>query len=95
MAIRPDKQATVTQGQFTTLHTTILPACKVTLTGSSVGEITTIPFRIKSRGFESEPFDASEASLPRGLGLRRIQATAPAGVATLDIVYELRTGPDA
>lgn len=94
MPIKPDQQATVTQGTFTTLHTTIFPACKVTLTGAS-GEFTTIPFRIKSRRSEGEPFDASEASLPRGFGLRRIQATAPAGVATLDIVYELRTGPDA
>lgn len=94
MPIRPDQQATLTQGQFTTLHTTILRRCKVTLTGIS-GEFTTIPFRINSRGVEGEPFDASEASIPRGLGFKRIQATTPEGVGTLDIVYEVRTGADA
>ena len=96
MTIRPDQQATLTQGQFTTLHTTLFPACKVTLTGVS-GEFTTIPFRITRRGLVEggETFEASEVSIPRGLGLRRIQATTPAGVGTLDIVYELRTGPDA
>ncbi|HEX8067926.1 MAG TPA: hypothetical protein VF520_15510 [Thermoleophilaceae bacterium] len=96
MPIVPDKQATLTQGRFTTLHTTIFRPCKVTLTGVS-GEFTTIPFRIKRRGFEGEPFEASEASIPRGGGLavKRIQATTPEGVGTLDIVYELRTGVDA
>jgi hypothetical protein len=79
---------------FTNLHTTIFRASKVTLTGIS-GEFTTIPFRIKERRVEGEPFDASEASVPRGLGLKRIQATTPEGVGTLDIVYELRTGTDA
>lgn len=94
MPIKLDQQATLTQGRFTTLHTTILPPCKVTLTGIS-GEFATIPFRIKTRGVAGEPFEASEASLPRRLGLRRIQATTPEGVGSLDIVYEVRTGADA
>ena len=94
MPIKPDQQATLTQAQFTTLHTTIFRPCKVTLTGIS-GEFTTIPFRIVIRFVAGEPFDASEASVPRGLGIKRIQATTPEGVGTLDIVYELRTGPDA
>ncbi|HEX8074865.1 MAG TPA: hypothetical protein VF545_07775 [Thermoleophilaceae bacterium] len=94
MPIKPDQQATLTQGQFTTLHTIIFRACKVTLTGIS-GEFTTIPFRIKTGRVAGEPFDASEVSIPRGLGFKRIQATTPEGVGTLDIVYELRTGADA
>ncbi len=94
MTIRPDQQATLTQGRFTTLHTTIFGPCKVTLTGVS-GEFTTIPFRIKRGRVEGDPFDASEASIARGLGLKRLQATTPEGVGTLDIVYELRTGADA
>jgi hypothetical protein len=94
MPIKPDQQATLTQGRFTTLHTTIFAPCKVTLTGVS-GEFTTIPFRIKTGRDEGEPFDASEASVPRGLGFKPIQATTAAGVGTLDIVYELRTGADA
>ncbi len=94
MPIKPDQQATLTQGQFKTLHTSIFGAAKVTLTGVS-GEFTTIPFRIKTGRDEGEPFDASEASIPRGIGFKRIQATTPAGVGTLDIVFELRTGPDA
>jgi hypothetical protein len=96
MSIRPGRQATLGQGRFTTLHTVILGACKVTLTGAS-GEFTTIPFRIKRNRFAGRPFDAAEASIPRGqgLGLKSIQATTPEGVGTLDIVYELRTGADA
>ena len=94
MAIKADQQATLTQGQVTTLHTTFFPPCKVTLTGIS-GEFTTIPFRIKGPGVAGEPFEASEVSIPRGFGLKRIQATTPEGVGTLDIVYELRTGEDA
>ena len=94
MPIKADQQATLTLGRFTTLHTTILRACKVTLTGVS-GEFTTIPFRIKGPGVQGEPFEASEVSIPRGLGFKRIQATTPEGVGTLDIVYELRTGADA
>ena len=95
MPIKPDQQATLTQGQFTTLHTSFFRPCKVTLTGSSVGEITTIPFRVKQRGVEGEPFEAGEASIPRGFGIKSIEATTPAGIGTLDIVYELRIGPDA
>jgi hypothetical protein len=94
MPVKPDQQATLTQGFFTTLHATFLRPCKVTLTGVS-GEFTTIPFRIKTGRVEGEPFEASEASIPRGLGFKRIQATTPDGVGTLDIVFELRTGPDA
>jgi hypothetical protein len=92
--IVPDKQATLSQGKFTTLHATIFRASTVRLTGIS-GEFTTIPFRIKSRGVDDTPFEASEASVPRGLGLKRIQATTPEGVGALDVVYELRTGADA
>ncbi len=94
MPIVPDKQATLTQGQFTTLHATIFRACRVTLTGIS-GEFTTIPFRIVTFRLKGKPFDAAEAFVPRGLGLKRIQATTPEGVGTLDIIYELRTGEDA
>jgi hypothetical protein len=94
MPVVPDKQATLTQGQFTTLHATIFRASRVTLTGIS-GEFTTIPFRIVNRRRKGEPFEASEASVPRGLGLKRIQATTPEGVGTLDVIFELRTGPDA
>jgi hypothetical protein len=96
MAIKPDQEATLTQGQFRTLHKTIMRPCRVTLTGIS-GEFATIPFRIRSGRFEGETFEASEASIPGGRGLapKSIQATTPEGVGTLDIVYELRTGSDA
>ena len=98
MPIRPDQQATLTQGVFTTLHTRIFRAAKVTLTGVS-NEFTTIPFRIVDRRDivhgGGETFNASEASVPRGIGLKRIQATTPTGVGALDIIYELRTGADA
>jgi hypothetical protein len=95
MPIKLDQQAILTQGQFKTLHTSILGAAKVTVTGFSVAEFTTIPFRIKEGRDPGEPFEASEASIPRGLGLKRIQATAPEGVGTLEVRYELRTGADA
>jgi hypothetical protein len=98
MPIKPDQQATLTRGQFTTLHTRIFRPAKVTLTGIS-NEFTTIPFRIVDRrGIVQgggETFNASEASVPRGIGIKRIQVTTPAQVAALDIIYEVRTGPDA
>jgi hypothetical protein len=98
MAVISNQQATLTQGQTTVLHRARFEKCRLTLTGLS-GEFTTIPFRTKTRGsfFDSGFFQASEVSLslfstiPSGT----ILATTPAGVATLDVVYEVRTRGDA
>jgi hypothetical protein len=96
MPVKANQQATLTEGEFKLLHRARMQGCRLVLTGIS-GEGTTIPFKTrKFGGLNSQPFDASEVKLsflqtmPSGL----ILATTPEGVATLDIVYEVRTGSD-
>jgi hypothetical protein len=106
MAITTGLEATLQQGEFTLLHRARLEACRVTVTGIA-GEFDTIPFRVRRlrprlpvqgpRRPEPGSFEATEVSLTRGQAFPRtdISASAPAGVGSLDIVYDVRTGSDA
>jgi hypothetical protein len=97
VTVLANQQVTLVSGQTRVLTQSRHKACKVTLTGIA-GEFTTIPFQtIRFGRFTSEFFEASSVklsffdTLPSG----RILATTPDGVASLDIVFELRTGIDA
>jgi hypothetical protein len=60
-------------------------------------EFATIPLeRVLFGGLKKPPIDASSArlSLIQTLPSGAVFATTPQGVATLDIVFELRTGSD-
>jgi hypothetical protein len=97
MPILPNQQVTLVAGQKRVLHQSRHKQCKVTLTGIA-GEFTTIPFQtIRFGAFTSQLFEASTVKLSffDTLPFGRILATTPEGVASLDIVFELRTGIDA
>jgi hypothetical protein len=97
MPVLSNQQVTLVSGQTTVLHKSRRERCKVKLTGSS-GEGTTIPFQRKLFGSLTTAFvDASEAQLSfiQAFPSGTILATTPAGVASLDIVFEVRTGNDA
>ena len=98
MPIKTNLNATLSQGVETTLHRArAFEKCRVKVTGIA-GEFATIPMKTKTNGFrDSGFFEATEAALTvfQTLGGARILATAPAGVGSLDIVYEVRTGTDA
>ena len=97
MPVFPNQQVTLVSGQVTLLRQSSFQAFSVTLTGIA-GEFTTIPFKTMKFGrLNNRLFEASTVKLrlfetfPKG----QILATTPAGVASLDIVFEVRTGPDA
>jgi hypothetical protein len=97
MTVTSNQQATLNQGVFTVLHRARFQPTRVVLTGLS-GEFTEIPFKITGSLFHNNhPFLASEAVLStmQSILSAKITATTPSGVATLDIVYEVRTGSDA
>lgn len=97
MAVISDLQATLAQGQFTVLHQGRFQRFRVTITGIG-GEFATIPFRTRTNGVRlSQPFEAKTAllNLFQTFPLGAIEASAPAGVGSLDVVYEVRTGTDA
>ena len=95
MAVLTDQQATLTQ-TASQLYSGAL-AARVTITGVA-GEFSAVPLEAKPRlrfvfGGRKDWFDGMEAAV--GLLGGTIFAKAPAGVGSLDIVYELRTGSDA
>jgi hypothetical protein len=97
MPVLPNQQVTLVSGQNTLLHQSRFRPCKVTLTGIA-GEFSTIPFQTVKHGTQtSDFFEASSVKLRffDAIPFSQILATTPAGVASLDIVFELRTGPDA
>jgi hypothetical protein len=96
MPVSSNLQATLNSGQFTPLHRARMQSCRVTLTGLS-GEGTTIPFRVTKFGALNAVVEADHVKLSflQTMPSARIAATTPEGVATLEIVYELRTGSDA
>jgi hypothetical protein len=97
MAILANQTGTLTSGQTSVLHAGRFQKFRVTITGIS-GEFTTIPFQtLKNGRIESKFFEATTVLLRVYETVLRgeIRATTPAGVATLDIVFELRTGNDA
>jgi hypothetical protein len=97
MAVLTDQQATLNQGEETQLFFARFTPCRVTLTGAS-GEFQTVPMRVKRQFGRTTIFtERSEIKLRfiETLFGARIVATAPAGVATLDIVYEVGTRGDA
>ena len=61
------------------------------------GEFATIPFQTKTNGFKVRSFEATEVKLKviDTVPSATISASAPQGVGSLDITYELRTGADA
>ena len=91
------REATLTADKPTTLFIARFARCRLTLTGVS-GEFTTIPFQTKTRGglITTPFFEASEIHLTffQTFPSATIFATTPEGVATLDIVYEVRTKGD-
>src|SRR3954447_23315297 len=97
MPVLSNQQVTLVSAQTTLLHQSRFRACKVTLTGIA-GEFTTIPFKtLKNGRVESDFSEASSVkrNLFQAVPFGQILATTPAGVGSLDIVFELRTGPDA
>jgi hypothetical protein len=97
MPVFPNQQVTLVSGQATLLRQTRLRPVSVTLTGIA-GEFTTIPFKTVKHGTQTSAFfEASSVKLrlfdviPFG----QILATTPEGVGSLDIVFEVRIGPDA
>jgi hypothetical protein len=97
MPVFPNQQVTLVSGQTTLLRQTRFRAVSVTLTGIA-GEFTTIPFKTVKHGTQkSDFFEASSVKLRffDAFPLGQILATTPAGVASLDIVFEVRTGADA
>jgi hypothetical protein len=98
MPIQTDVNKTLSQGAETVLHRArAFTKCRVKVTGIA-GEFATIPMKTKTNGFrDSGFFEATEAaiSVKQTLGGAQILATAPAGVGSLDITYEVRTGTDA
>ena len=96
MTILSNQEATLTAGTETLLIRVVFQKCRLTLTGIA-GEFTTIPFRTKVNGVaNSGLFEASEVELKlvQTLAGGSIFATTPAGVASLDIIYEIRTRRD-
>jgi hypothetical protein len=95
MTILTDQQATLTQDQWTKLTSLTFGPLRLTVTGQS-GEFAAILFRVK-RGFATpKEFEGLEAVV-KGFtlfGFGDVSAKPPAGVATLDIVYEVRTRGD-
>jgi hypothetical protein len=97
MPVLPNQQVTLVSGQMTLLRQARLRALSVTLTGIA-GEFTTIPFKTVKHGNQtSDFFEASSVKLRLfdAIPLGQILATTPEGVASLDIVFEVRTGADA
>ena len=98
MAVLTNQQATLNQGQETELFSVRFTKCRLTLTGAS-GEFQTVPMRVRRRFVDTSGVftERSEISLRIAETIfgATILATAPAGVATLDIVYEVRTRGDA
>ena len=97
MAIHPNQQVTLLSGQTTLLHQSSFQAFSVTLTGIA-GEFTTIPFKTMKLGrLNKRFFEASTVKLRffETFVKGQILAKPPEGVASLDIIFELRTGPAA
>jgi hypothetical protein len=98
VAVKSNLQATLKQGQSTSLFVARFEKCLLTLTAET-GEFTTIPFQTRTFGglVVSDFFEASQVGLSFGrtIPFARILATTPQGVGTLDIVYEVRTRGDA
>jgi hypothetical protein len=97
MSIRSNLTKTLTMGEETLLFRARVRPCRITLTGLS-GEGTAIRFRTRTHGVvDSGLFEATEVklSLFDTVPMATVLATTPDGVASLDIVYELRTGTDA
>jgi len=97
MPVLPNQQVTLVSGQETLLAQARFRAISVKVTGIA-GEFATIPFKTLKHGNQTSDF--FEASLVKlrlfdVIPLGQILATAPAGVASLDIIFERRTGPDA
>jgi hypothetical protein len=94
MTIISNQQATLTQDTFTKLFPVSFNPVRLTVTGQS-GETAPIQFRVK-RGFTTSEFEGLEAVV-KGFtlfGFGDIRAKPPVGVATQDIVYEVRTRGD-
>lgn len=90
--------ATLTQGEFTLLHLARFERCRLTITGISNAEVGGALLRT-TRNFprKTTTVVGTEVFLriiETFLGAR-IEASTPEGVATLEITYVVKTGPDA
>jgi hypothetical protein len=99
MAVQTDLQATLTQDP-TLLFRARFAKARVTVTGIA-GEFAGVPMRVKLRlalpQLARDFIERREISVGFAQTLigADVEAKAPTGVGSLDIVYEVRTGPDA
>jgi hypothetical protein len=91
-----NKEATLNQGEETELFSARFMNFRLTLTGAS-GEFQTVPMKVRRRFAGSGFSEQSEIVLRvvETIFGATVVATAPQGVATLDIVYVVRTRGDA
>jgi hypothetical protein len=97
MPVQSNLQATLSDGALTVLHRArFMTKAHLIVTGIA-GEFATIPFQTKTNGFVTRSFEGTEARLKviETMPSATISAKAPAGVGSLDITYDLRTGTDA
>jgi hypothetical protein len=96
MPIQSNLQATLTPTPTLLHRSRFMTKAHLIVTGIA-GEFATIPFQTKTNGFKVRSFEATEVKLKviETLPSATISASAPQGVGSLDITYELRTGADA
>jgi hypothetical protein len=89
---------TLTQGQFTLLHKArIFERCRVTITATTNPDVGGVLFRTTRRsGKLVEEVVGLEVFLRvfQTFPGAKIEASTPAGVASLDVTYVVRTGND-
>ena len=97
MPILSNQQVTLVSGQETLLKQVRFGRLRVTITGIA-GEFTTIPMRTRTRGGLKDTglVEATEATVRffEAIPFADVHATTPEGVASLDIIFEVRTRAD-
>jgi hypothetical protein len=89
---------TLSGGTFTLLHRARREACRLTITGNSNPEAGAIQLRVTRlfpKGVELLTGDEVFLRIFETFVGTTIEAAAPEGVASIDIIYEVRTGRDA
>jgi hypothetical protein len=97
VAVKSGLEATL-RSRKRLLHRSHSEKCRVTITGST-GESGTVTFALRGQHFRpgASAIEAAEISVSdeQSDPFAEILAGPPPGVATVDIVYEVRTGADA
>ena len=96
MPVQSNLQATLSATPTLLHRARFMTKAHLIVTGIA-GEFATIPFQTKTNGFKVRSFEATEVKLKviDTVPSATISASAPQGVGSLDITYELRTGADA